>query len=97
VRHIARRRRTTLEEFLRCQRLTLQLKCEGLGAAQLAQPAVEPSTLPRRGAPHQAVVDEAWAAWRDEVGFAERFTRDNALDFVGQDGAGTPVWLRETS
>ena len=34
--------RTTLNEFLRCQRLTLQLKCDGLDAGQLARRAVEP-------------------------------------------------------
>jgi hypothetical protein len=28
--------RATLNEFLRCQRLTLQLKCDGLHAGQLA-------------------------------------------------------------
>ena len=37
--------RATLNEFLRCQRLTLQLKCDGLDAGQLARRAVEPSTL----------------------------------------------------
>jgi hypothetical protein len=28
--------RATLSEFLRCQRLTLELKCDGLHAGQLA-------------------------------------------------------------
>jgi len=95
--------RATLGEFLRCQRLTLQLKCQGLDAAQLAHRAVEPSTMsllgllrhmtdvergwfrrrfagqdvPKRyqseaepdgdfdgAAPDQAVVNEAWTAWR---------------------------------
>jgi hypothetical protein len=37
--------RATLSEFLRCQRLTLQLKCDGLDAGQLARRAVEPSTM----------------------------------------------------
>ena len=37
--------RTTLNEFLRVQRLTLQLKCDGLDAKQLARRAVEPSTM----------------------------------------------------
>jgi Protein of unknown function (DUF664) len=36
--------RATLVEFLRRQRLTLQVKCEGLTAAQLASRAVEPSS-----------------------------------------------------
>jgi hypothetical protein len=42
-----------------------------------------------------AVVDEAWAAWRDEVAFSEQFVRDTDLSFVGQDGDGAPVSLRE--
>jgi hypothetical protein len=37
--------RTTLAEFLRGQRLTLQLKCDGLDAGQLARRSVEPSTM----------------------------------------------------
>ena len=35
--------------------------------------------------PDQAVVDEAWAAWRDEFAFAEQFARDTDLSFVGRD------------
>lgn len=37
--------RTTLVEALRCQRITLELKCAGLDAEQMARRAVEPSTL----------------------------------------------------
>jgi Protein of unknown function (DUF664) len=37
--------RATLVEYLRCQRLTLELKCSGLGASDLARRAVEPSTM----------------------------------------------------
>jgi len=126
--------RATLVEFLRCQRLTLQLKCEGLDAEQLARRAVEPSTMSllgllrhlaevergwfrRRFAGHDvpkryqsdaepdgdfdgavaddAVVDEAWTAWREEVAFAEQFVRDTDLGFVAQDGQGRPLSLRE--
>jgi uncharacterized damage-inducible protein DinB len=126
--------RATLTEFLRFQRLTLQLKCEGLDAGQLARRAVEPSTMSllgllrhmaevergwfrRRFAGHdaprryqseaepdgdfdgavadQAVVDEAWAAWHEEVAFAEQFARETDLGFVGADGAGEPISLRE--
>ena len=126
--------RATLIEFLRAQRLTLQLKCEGLDAAQLARRSVEPSTMSLLGlvrhlaeverkwfrqrfagqevpnryqsdaepdgdfdgaVADQAVVDEAWDAWRDEVAFAEQFARETDLSFIGQDGAGEPVSLRE--
>ena len=126
--------RATLVEFLRYQRLTLQVKCEGLSAAQLASRTVEPSTMsllgllrhmaevertwfrrrfasndvPKRyqsaadpdgdfngAVADQAVVDEAWAAWREEVAYAENFTRETDLGFVAQDGGGDPISLRE--
>jgi len=126
--------RTTLNEFLRRQRLTLQLKCDGLDAGQLARRAVEPSTMsllgllrhmaeverrwfryrfagldvPRRyqteddpdadfngAVADPAVVEEAWAAWHEEVAFAERFASQHDLGFVGSDSEGEPVSLRE--
>jgi uncharacterized damage-inducible protein DinB len=126
--------RATLIEFLRCQRLTLLMKCEGLDAEQLARRAVEPSTMsllglvrhmaevergwfrrrfagqdvPKRyqteadldgdfdgAVADSAVVNEAWAAWRGEIAFAEQFVRDTDLDFVGHDSDGTPISLRE--
>jgi uncharacterized damage-inducible protein DinB len=126
--------RATLTEFLRCQRLTLQVKCEGLDAEQLARRAVQPSTMsllgllrhlaevergwfrrrfagqdaPRRyqseaepdgdfdgAVADPAVVDEAWAAWREEVAFAERFAAETDLGFVGADSAVEPISLRE--
>ena len=37
--------RTTLVEDLRCQRLTLEIKCEDLDAEQMARRSVEPSTM----------------------------------------------------
>jgi uncharacterized damage-inducible protein DinB len=42
-----------------------------------------------------AVVDEAWAAWREEIAFADQFITEHDLDFVGQDSEGEPVSLRE--
>jgi hypothetical protein len=42
-----------------------------------------------------AVVDEAWAAWREEIAFAEQFVRETDLSFVGHDGGGAPISLRE--
>jgi uncharacterized damage-inducible protein DinB len=126
--------RTTLTEFVRVQRLTLELKCQGLDAEQLARRSVEPSTMsllglvrhlaevergwfrrrfagqdvPKRyqtseqpdgdfdgAVPDPAVVEEAWAAWREEVAFAEEFTAATDLAFVAHDGAGEPISLRE--
>jgi hypothetical protein len=37
--------RVTLAESLRCQRLTLELKCSGLDAEAMARRSVEPSTM----------------------------------------------------
>jgi hypothetical protein len=37
--------RTTLVEALRCQRVTLEMKCAGLDAEAMARRAVEPSTM----------------------------------------------------
>ena len=60
--------RATLAEFLRGQRLTLELKCDGLDAGQLARRAVEPSTLSLLGlVRHMAEVERAW--------FRRRFAR----------------------
>jgi uncharacterized damage-inducible protein DinB len=126
--------RATLAEFLRGQRLTLELKCAGLDAEQLARRAVEPSTMSLLGlvrhmaeverawfrvrfaesaegkryqtaddpdsdfngaVADQAVVDEAWAAWRAEMAFANDFIADHDFDFVGKDSKGEPVSLRE--
>jgi uncharacterized damage-inducible protein DinB len=126
--------RATLTEFLRGQRLTLELKCAGLDAGQLARRSVEPSTLSLlgllrhmaeverrwfrtrfagqdKGSRYQtaddpdadfnaavadpAVVAEAWAAWREEVEFANEFIAEHDFDFVGKDREGEPVSLRE--
>jgi len=37
--------RTTLLESIRCQRLTLEMKCAGLDAEAMARRAIEPSTM----------------------------------------------------
>ncbi|QNN55050.1 DinB family protein [Nocardioides mesophilus] len=53
--------RATLVEFLRCQRLTLELKCADLDAEQLARRAVEPSTMSLLGlVRHMAEVERRW-------------------------------------
>lgn len=53
--------RTTLVEYLRCQRLTLELKCSGLDAEQLARRAVPPSTMSLLGlVRHMAEVERRW-------------------------------------
>jgi uncharacterized damage-inducible protein DinB len=127
--------RETLTGFLRWQRETLELKCSGLSAGELARRAVEPSTmsllgmirhmaevergwfrrtLAGRDAPplfydretnpdgdwddavaSPSLVSEAWAAWRDEVAFAERFAGEAPdLDVTGRQRLGEVVSLR---
>ena len=52
--------RTTLVESLRCQRLTLEMKCAGLDAEALARRSVEPSTMSLLGlVRHLAEVERA--------------------------------------
>ncbi|MEV0650320.1 DinB family protein [Phytomonospora sp. NPDC050363] len=117
--------RTLLVEMLAAHRATLELKCAGLTAEQLASRAVPPSTLsllglvrhladverrwfrldlagedapPRFCGPEDpdgdfdgavadnAVIEESWAAWRDEAAFADAFTaRAASLDVEGED------------
>jgi hypothetical protein len=117
--------RVTLAEALRAARLTLEIKCAGLDAEQLARRSVEPSTMSLLGlvrhlaegeratfrvllagqdAPRlfcsdddrdgdfdgavadPAVVAQAWAAWRAEVGFATRFVAEApSLDITSDD------------
>jgi uncharacterized damage-inducible protein DinB len=125
--------RQTLMEFLRWQRLTMQLKCDDLDAEQMAQRSVPPSTMSLLGlvrhmaeverswfrrrmagedAPRiwgargtdadwngasaePALVDEAWAAWREEVAFAERFVEQTPdLGYVAEYD-GDRISLRE--
>src|SRR3982751_1064699 len=53
--------RTTLMEYLRYQRLTLEMKCEGLDPEQLARRSVQPSTMSLLGlVRHLAEVERGW-------------------------------------
>jgi uncharacterized damage-inducible protein DinB len=53
--------RETLVGFLRWQRQTLELKCSGLGAVDLARRSVEPSTMSLLGlVRHMADVERGW-------------------------------------
>ncbi len=52
--------RTTLAGSLRCQRLTLEMKCSGLDAEAMARRSVEPSTMSLLGlVRHLAEVERA--------------------------------------
>ena len=121
--------RTTLAEFLRVYRLTLQMKCADLDPVQLASRSVPPSTMSLLGLlRHMAdverywfrqvmageqllpsdrddvwngavadpvVVAEAWAAWREEVGAAERYLAEvEDLAAEGHRPGGETISLR---
>lgn len=80
--------REVLAQYLDHYRMTLELKCEGLTAAQLAARSVPPSTLSLLGlVRHLARVEHSW--WRRVIeGHAElprlyRTDADPDLDFTG--------------
>ena len=127
--------RSVLLEYLRVYRLTLEMKCADLDAAQLAMRSIPPSTMSLLGlirhmadverswfrrvmagedapalywtegeedaewtgaAADPKLVERAWADWRDEVGYAERYV--NGAPDLGIRGTmrdGNTVSLRE--
>jgi uncharacterized damage-inducible protein DinB len=127
--------RAVLVDYVRGYRLTMEMKCAGLDAGQLARRSVPPSTMSLLGlirhmtdverhwfrrvmagedAPplywtdgeadvewtgavaDPEVVARAWDAWRDEVGYAERYvTGAGDLGIRGTMGNGKTISLRE--
>jgi hypothetical protein len=99
--------RDTLLGYLRDQRLTLELKCSGLDAGQLARRSVEPSTLSLLGlVRHLAGVEQSWIRIRmagNDVPRLYRDAGDSNGDFNG--AVGDPavveeawrVWREETA
>ena len=128
--------RETLLGFLRFQRATLEWKCSGLDAEQLARRTIDSSTMSLLGlvrhladvergwfrqfmagldvqrryrtaedfdadfngaVADDAVVEEAWRHWREEVAFADHFiTSAPSLDVTGSNerhGALSLRWL----
>jgi uncharacterized damage-inducible protein DinB len=75
--------RATLTEFLRSQRLTLELKCVGLDAGQMACRSVEPSTMSLLGmVRHMAEVERKWF----RIGFADRAVSNRYQTLDDPDG-----------
>jgi uncharacterized damage-inducible protein DinB len=77
------------------ERVWFRIRFAGQDVPRRYQTGADPDGDFNGAVDDQAVVEEAWAAWREEVAFAERFTRDHDLGFVGKDSEGTPVSLRE--
>ena len=77
----------TLVGFLRDQRLTLELKCAGLDAEQLAWRSVEPSKMSLLGLiRHMADVERMWFRMRlagNEVGYLYRTEENHDACFDG--------------
>ncbi len=123
--------RSTLLEYLRAYRLTLEMKCADLDPAQMAMRSVPPSTMSLLGlvrhlaeverywfrqvmareeapklypaeleswhgaAGDQAIVDEAWQAWRNEVALADALIAATDLAANGTMRDGKTLQLRE--
>ena len=79
--------RATLVGFLRDQRLTLELKCAGLGPDELARRSVPPSNLSLLGlVRHMAAVEQTWFRIRlagQDVPRMYRTEADRDDDFNG--------------
>ena len=80
--------RETLLDYLRHYRLTLELKCEGLDAEQLARRSVPPSTMSLLGlVRHLARVEHSWFVrvmqHRLHLPRLYRTDEDRDLDFNG--------------
>jgi uncharacterized damage-inducible protein DinB len=80
--------KAVLVDYLRTYRLTLDMKCEGLDAEQLARRSVPPSTMSLLGlVRHMAAVEFSW--FRRTMGHQPDLPRpyksedDNDLDFNG--------------
>ena len=67
----------------------------GLDLPKRYQTEADPDADFSGAAAGPAVVEEPQAAWREEIAFAERFTRDHGLGFAGRDSEGEPISLRE--
>ena len=74
----------TLKDYLTNYRLTLRMKCEGLGAEQLARRSVPPSTMSRLGLlRHLAEVDRDWRSWIIPGEPLPKLYGDGDADFEG--------------
>ena len=89
--------RTTLVEALRCQRLTLELKCSGLDAEALARRSVEPSTMSLLGlVRHLAEMERAtFRVMMSGQDVPRLFSSDTDRDGDFDGAVPDPGWLRK--
>ena len=93
--------RTTLLDYLANYRLTLELKCSGLTAEQLARRSVPPSSMSLLGlVRHLAQVEQSWfrrILAGEDVPMLYRLDDDRDADFngaVGDDSVVEEAWAR---
>ena len=93
--------RTTLLDYLATYRLTLELKCSGLTAEQLAMRWVPPSAMSLLGlVRHLAQVEQNWfrrCMAGQDVPYLYRTAEDRDADFtgaVGDDAVVADAWAR---
>ena len=79
--------RSTVVEYLRAQRLTMEMKCDGLDAAAMANRSVPPSTMSLLGlVRHMAEVERAWFRRRmagEDAPVLYRTAEDRDADWNG--------------
>lgn len=84
--------RSVLTDYLRHYRLTLQLKCAGLDADQLARRSVPPSTMSLLGlVRHLAGVEQTWFRVRLAGQQVPRHYRDRGSDGEFDEAVGNPA------
>ncbi|HEX3707034.1 MAG TPA: DinB family protein [Mycobacteriales bacterium] len=77
------------------ERVWFKIRFDGQDIPRLFQTAEDPDGDFNGAVADQAVVDEAWTAWREEIAFAEEWTRNHPLDFVAELGDDERLSLRE--
>jgi uncharacterized damage-inducible protein DinB len=77
------------------ERIWFRIRCAGEDVPRLYQTPADPDGDFDGAVADQAVVDEAWERWREEVAFAEKFTAEHPLDFVAELGDDNRISLRE--
>jgi uncharacterized damage-inducible protein DinB len=82
----------TLQDYVTNYRMTLLMKCEGLGPEQLARRSVPPSTMSLLGLlRHLARAERAWRNWIGDAPALPRLYGERDADFDGAVGEQSEV------
>ncbi len=77
------------------ERVWFRRRFAGLDVPKRNQAGADPDAALNGAVADPAVVAEAWAAWGEEITFAEQFTRDQDPRVAGRDSEGEAVSPRE--